>query len=108
MSDKQNFAKTIIDAWQESIQNLVKDKQFVDLIIDNYAKFQEIVKASSKANENFTSSYSGNAFNPNIELNELRAELIALKQRVSYIEEHSHRGSNPKPKKRKESIKRNK
>ncbi len=109
MSDKENFAKSIIDAWQNGIQNLVKDKQFIDLIVDNYAKFQDVIKTTS--NEHFTSSDNRDAPSTVNELRELRSLLAALDKRISKLEKSSARtatdGSKAKPAKPAESKKRN-
>lgn len=85
MSDKQNFAKSIIDAWQDSIQSLIKDRQFVDLIVDNYAKFQEIVK-TTVPNDNFQHAAARDDADKSNDLQHVRAELAALEQRISALE----------------------
>jgi cell division septum initiation protein DivIVA len=85
VSDKQNFAKSIIDAWQDSIQNLIKDKQFVDLVIDNYAKFQEIVKTTTNDNPQTTAQRDNNSAVD--ELSTLRTNLAELEQRVASLEQ---------------------
>jgi Mg2+ and Co2+ transporter CorA len=84
MSDKRNLASEIIDAWQEHFQDSLKDPRLVDLMTENYARFQENIKRTVNSHEQDTD----NSLPDDVvaELNELRNHVSQLEQRIAKIE----------------------
>jgi hypothetical protein len=97
MADKQNIASQIIDAWQEQFQDYLKDPRLINLMTENYARFQENINQTVNSHE----QSSKNPLPDDViaELNVLRKRVSQLEQRLEEIERLAAR--NPKAKSRK-------
>lgn len=84
MSNNQNAAQDIIKAWQDHLQNSMQDTRLVELMAENYAKFQEFVDTSStNAGQNTASVVPNDVA---VELNELRKYVESLESRLKILE----------------------
>lgn len=87
MSDKQNLAEEMLAAWQNQLQDYFKDPRIVDLLVENYAKFQQnFQNSTSPKPANMPSSSEHVSDDVNMELRNLKEHVDALETRIKLLE----------------------
>jgi cell fate (sporulation/competence/biofilm development) regulator YlbF (YheA/YmcA/DUF963 family) len=84
MSDKQNLTNKIISAWRGHVQEYLNDPKTAQIIIENYAKFQETFDEFIKQASNSTSESDDD--DDDNELHELKASVNELESRIRILE----------------------
>jgi len=89
MTDKQNLAEEMLAAWQNQLQDYFKDPRIADLLVENYAKFQQNFKNS--ANSSSSNQPGSSADVPddvNLELRNLKEYVESLESRIKLLEKY--------------------
>lgn len=84
MSDKQNLASDLIKAWQDQFQDYLKDPRLIELMTENYARFQENVQRTATADQQGASSTVYD--DVNAQLHELGKRFDRLESRLAALE----------------------
>ncbi len=84
MSDKQNLASEVIKAWQDQFQDYLKDPRLIELMTENYARFQENIQHAATANQPGAGSPIHDDVNS--QLHELGKRVSDLESRLATLE----------------------
>ncbi len=79
MSEQNNLAAEMLKAWQDHLQNSMKDARISELMVEQYSKFQDLFKG---ANENYKSSQSSD----NSAIDDVHAKLAYITDRLEAME----------------------
>ncbi len=92
MTDKQNLAEEMLAAWQNQLQDYFKDPRLVDLLVENYAKFQKNLKNSAQDNAKSQPNTRESVYrNVDLELRNLQEHVESLESRIKLLEKYISR-----------------
>lgn len=84
MSNAQNLAAEILAAWQKQMQECLSNPKNAQIMVENYAKFQETI--NKFFNQPGSSSASSDGVDANVQLVDLTKRIEELELRVRILE----------------------
>lgn len=87
MTNKQNSAEEMLKAWQAQLQDSFKDPRMVDLLVENYAKFQQnLNQAASSFATSQPKPRANTADDVYLQLRDIKVYAQSLESRIAILE----------------------